>query len=66
MIYCLTFGTFPQGKCLGERWRMIVPPHLAYGDHGTGDVIPGGATLTFDVRLVQINQDWWDPDQKKR
>ena len=45
---------------------MIVPPHLAYGDHGTGDVIPGGATLTFDVRIVQINQDWWDPDQKKR
>ena len=45
---------------------MIVPPHLAYGDHGTGDVIPGGATLTFDVRLVQINEDWWAQEQKKK
>ena len=48
-----------KGKCLGERWRMIVPPHLAYGDHGTGDIIPGGATLTFHVRLVQLNDDHW-------
>ena len=51
-----------QGKCLGERWRMVVPPQLAYGDQGTGDIIPPAATLTFEVRLVQINQDWWQPD----
>ena len=50
-----------QGKCLGERWRMVVPPQLAYGDQGTGDIIPPAATLTFEVRLVQINQDWWHP-----
>lgn len=51
-----------EGKCLGEKWRMIVPPELAYGDHGTGDVIPPKATLTFLVRLVQINDDWWTED----
>ena len=28
-------------RCLGERWRMVVPPHLAYGDSGAGDSIPG-------------------------
>lgn len=43
---------------------MIVPPHLAYGEHGTGDVIPGGATLTFHVRLVQINNDHWTKGQQ--
>ena len=43
------------GRCLGERWRMVVPPHLAYGDGGSGDVIPGGATLTFDVRRLLLH-----------
>jgi len=54
------------GRCLGERWRMVVPPHLAYGNDGAGDVIPGGATLTFDVRLVQHNQMRWNDEVKKR
>lgn len=48
-----------EGRCLGERFRMIVPPHLAYGDQGAGDLIPPGATLIFDVRLVMLNEDEW-------
>ena len=32
---------FKSPRCLGERWRMVVPPHLAYGDSGAGDSIPG-------------------------
>ena len=54
------------GRCLGERWRMVVPPHLAYGDHGTGDVIPPRATLIFDVRLVQLNTALWSEDLRGR
>lgn len=27
---------------------------LGYGDRGAGNVIPGGATLLFDVELVNI------------
>lgn len=48
------------GRCLGERFKMIVPPHLAYGDSGVGNLIPPGATLHFDVRLVQLNNDVWN------
>lgn len=48
-----------EGRCLGERFKMIVPPHLAYGDRGVGDLIPPEATLYFDVRLVQLNDDHW-------
>ena len=55
-----------QGKCLGEKWRMIVPPELAYGEHGTGDIIPPRATLTFLVRLVQMNEDWWTENAETR
>merc|ERR1711892_1350684 len=51
-----------EGRCLGERWRMTVPPHLAYGDDGVGDDVPGGATLTFDVRLVKLNDDIWSDE----
>ena len=32
-------------RCLGERWRMVVPPHLAYGDSGAGDSIPGWSNI---------------------
>ena len=42
------------GMCVGEKRKLIVPPHLGYGDQGAGDVIPGGATLNFDVELLGI------------
>lgn len=41
--------------CVGEVRKLIVPPHLAYGDDGTGG-IPGGATLTFINKLTKIEK----------
>ena len=38
---------------------MTVPPHLAYGASGVDGVIPGDATLVFDVRLVEVNDEKW-------
>jgi FKBP-type peptidyl-prolyl cis-trans isomerase FklB len=37
----------------GSTWRLWIPSDFAYGDNGTGG-IPGGATLQFDVELIQI------------
>ena len=37
----------------GERRRVQIPPALAYGEDGSPPVIPGNATLTFDIILVE-------------
>jgi len=44
-----------QDMKVGERRRLVVPPHLGYGDKGAPPTIPGGATLYFDVELASIN-----------
>ena len=38
----------------GSHWRLWIPSDLAYGDRGAGSDIPGGATLMFEVELINI------------
>lgn len=43
-----------QQMRVGSKWRLYVPPHLAYGDRGAGGKIGPNATLIFDVELIDI------------
>lgn len=39
---------------MGEKRQLTIPSHLAYGEAGAGEKIPGGAALKFDVECVSI------------
>merc|ERR1712167_322345 len=43
------------GICPGEKRKLVIPPSLAYGSQGAGGVIPGGATLDFQVQCLKVN-----------
>ncbi|HSK53622.1 MAG TPA: FKBP-type peptidyl-prolyl cis-trans isomerase [Jiangellales bacterium] len=42
------------GMRVGGRRRLVVPPHLGYGDRGAGSAIGPGETLIFVVDLLDV------------
>jgi len=42
------------GMKVGGRRKLVIPPHLGYGDRGAGGVIKPGETLIFVVDLVDV------------
>ncbi|GAA0228755.1 FKBP-type peptidyl-prolyl cis-trans isomerase [Saccharothrix mutabilis subsp. mutabilis] len=43
------------GMKVGGRRKLVIPPHLGYGDRGAGGVIKPGETLIFVVDLLGVN-----------
>ncbi len=43
-----------QLMSIGSKYKFYIPYQLAYGEQGSGEMIPGGSLLIFEVELIDI------------
>jgi FKBP-type peptidyl-prolyl cis-trans isomerase FklB len=46
-----------QKMAVGSKWRIWLPPELAYGEAGSPPAIEPNEVLTFEIELVAIDRD---------
>ena len=40
----------------GAKWELVIPPELAYGEQGSGQLIGAYKTLVFEVELLKVEK----------
>jgi len=53
VVPCWTEGL--QRMKVGGKARLVCPSEIAYGEEGSPPLIPGGATLIFEIELLGIS-----------
>lgn len=43
-----------QLMSIGDKWKLYIPSHLAYGEKGSGNNIKPFSTLVFEIELMDI------------
>lgn len=38
----------------GSKWQLFIPSEFGYGERGNGGSIPGGATILFEMELLEV------------
>ncbi|XP_045890690.1 peptidyl-prolyl cis-trans isomerase FKBP10 [Micropterus dolomieu] len=44
-----------HGLCMGEKRKITIPPHMAYGEDGVENLIPASAVLVFDIHVIDFH-----------
>ncbi len=41
---------------VGDKWKVVIPSEMAYGEQGAGKTIPPNSTLVFEIELLGIEK----------
>ena len=44
-----------MGRTVGSQLLLVVPPDKGYGEEGSGETIPPGATLVFVIDILDAS-----------